>query len=129
MSSWQNDPDLEVTFLAIDPSVPGLLAWAEGIPVLRTFLRESIYFLHLWRDLRQCGISHIFSASHWSFLATHAPARFFARLRGKKIIINYRSGEARTTCNASAPENLSFRGSIKSERPPAPLPDAGTNPY
>jgi glycosyltransferase involved in cell wall biosynthesis len=93
--SWQNDPDLEVTFLAIDPPLPGLLAWAEGIPVLRTFLREPIYFLHLWHDLRECDIAHIFSASYWSFLLTPAPAWFFARLRGKKSIINYRSGEAR----------------------------------
>jgi glycosyltransferase involved in cell wall biosynthesis len=40
-------------------------------------------------------IAHIFSASYWSFLLAPAPGWFFAKLRGNKSIINYRSGEAR----------------------------------
>jgi glycosyltransferase involved in cell wall biosynthesis len=92
---WQNDPDVEVRFLAVDPPLPSALAWAESIPGLRTILREPIYFLHLWRGLREIGIAHIFSASYWSFLLAPAPAWFFAKLLRKKSIINYRSGEAR----------------------------------
>ena len=92
---WQNDPEIEVTFIAVDPPLPWLLAWAERIPGLRTILREPIYFWHLWRGLKDVDIAHIFSASYWSFLLAPAPAWFFARLRGKKTIINYRSGEAR----------------------------------
>ncbi len=71
------------------------LAWAEGIPGLRTILREPIYFAHLWRGLREVDIAHIFSASYWSFLLAPTPAWLFARLRGKRALINYRSGEAR----------------------------------
>ena len=92
---WQNDPEIEVTFIAVDPPLPWLLAWAERIPGLRTILREPIYFWHLWRGFKNVDIAHIFSASYWSFLLAPAPAWFFARLRGKKTIINYRSGEAR----------------------------------
>jgi L-malate glycosyltransferase len=92
---WRGDPDLEVSFIAVDPPLPRVLAWAEGIPVLRTILREPIYFLHLWRGLRGVDIAHIFSASYWSFLLAPAPAWLFARLRGKRALINYRSGEAR----------------------------------
>lgn len=92
---WQNDPDIEVTFIAVDPPLPWLLSWAERIPGLRTILREPIYFWHLWRGLKNVDIAHIFSASYWSFLLAPAPAWFFARLRRKKTIINYRSGEAR----------------------------------
>lgn len=92
---WRNDPDVEVTFLAVDPPLPGPLAWAERIPGLRTLLREPIYFWHLWRDLKDVDVAHIFSASYWSFLLAPAPAWFFAKLRGTKSIINYRSGEAR----------------------------------
>ena len=92
---WRNDPDLEISFIAIDPPLPRVFAWAEGIPGLRTILREPIYFLHLWRGLRDIDIAHIFSASYWSFLLAPAPAWLFARLRGKKALINYRSGEAR----------------------------------
>jgi glycosyltransferase involved in cell wall biosynthesis len=92
---WKNDPDVEMSFIAVDPPLPRVLAWAQGIPGLRTILREPIYFLHLWRGLRDVDIAHIFSASYWSFLLAPAPAWLFARLRGKRALINYRSGEAR----------------------------------
>ncbi len=92
---WQDDPEVEVTFIAVDPPLPRTLAWAEGIPGLRTALREPIYFWHLWRSLEAVDLAHIFSASYWSFLLAPAPAWFFAKLLGKKNVINYRSGEAR----------------------------------
>jgi L-malate glycosyltransferase len=92
---WRDDPDIEMSFIAVDPPLPRVFAWAEGIPGLRTILREPIYFLHLWRGLQDVDIAHIFSASYWSFLLAPAPAWLFSRLRGKKSLINYRSGEAR----------------------------------
>jgi L-malate glycosyltransferase len=95
---WQNDPDVAMSFIAVDPPLPRLLAWAEGIPGLRTILREPIYLLNLWRGLRDADVAHIFSASYWSFLLAPAPAALFAKLRMKargKTLINYRSGEAR----------------------------------
>jgi len=92
---WRDDPDVEITFVAVDPRLPRMLAWAENIPGLRTILREPIYFLHLWLGLRDVDIAHIFSASYWSFLLAPVPAWLFARLRGKRTLINYRSGEAR----------------------------------
>jgi len=95
MRLWQNDPEVKVIFIAVDPPLPRALAWAERVPGLRTILREPIYFWHLWRGLKDVDVAHIFSASYWSFLLAPAPAWFFANLRGKKTIINYRSGEAR----------------------------------
>ncbi|HMB83424.1 MAG TPA: glycosyltransferase family 4 protein [Terriglobales bacterium] len=97
MRLWQGDPDIEVSFLAVDPPLPRALAWAERIPGLRTILREPIYFWHLWRGLKDVDVAHMFSASHWSFLLAPAPAWLFAKTktRGKKSLINYRSGEAR----------------------------------
>jgi glycosyltransferase involved in cell wall biosynthesis len=92
---WQHDPAVAVSFLAVDPPLPRVLAWAERIPAVRTILREPIYFWHLWRGLKDVDIAHIFSASYWSFLLAPAPAWFFAKLRGCKSLINYRSGEAR----------------------------------
>jgi L-malate glycosyltransferase len=92
---WQSDPDVKITFIGVDPPLPRLLAWAERVPGLRTILREPIYFLNLWRGLKDVDAAHIFSASYWSFLLAPAPAWLFARLRGKKTLINYRSGEGR----------------------------------
>ncbi len=95
MRLWPGDPDVEVSFIGVDPPLSRLLSWAERIPGLRTILREPIYFWHLWRGLKGIDVAHIFSASYWSFLLAPAPAWFFARLRGAKTLINYRSGEAR----------------------------------
>jgi L-malate glycosyltransferase len=92
---WKGDPNIDIRFVAVDPRFARALAWAEGIPGLRTILREPIYFWHLWRDLRGIDVAHIFSASYWSFLLAPAPAVWFAKRRGAKALINYHSGEAR----------------------------------
>lgn len=95
MRLWKDDPEVEISQIIVDPPLPKWLAWAEGIPGLRTILREPIYFWHLWRGLEGIDVAHIFSASYWSFLLAPAPAWLFARLRAAKTLINYRSGEAR----------------------------------
>jgi len=92
---WQNAPNVEVRFLAVDPHLPDILSWTESIPGVRTILREPIYFLHLWRGLKEIDVAHIFAASYWSFLLAPAPAWFIAKVFKKKSIINYHSGEAR----------------------------------
>jgi L-malate glycosyltransferase len=95
LQHWQNDPDIAISFIAVDPPLPRALAWAEAVPGLRTILREPIYFWRLWRGLKDVDVAHIFSASYWSFLLAPAPASFFAKRRGSKTLINYHSGEAR----------------------------------
>lgn len=92
---WQDDPAIEARFIAIDPPLPRSLAGAQGIPFLRTLIRESFYFVSLLRGLRDVQIAHIFSASYWSFLLATSPAWFVAWLQGAKIVIHYHSGEAR----------------------------------
>lgn len=92
---WQGDREVDVGFIAVDPAFPPGLRWAAKIPVLRTLVREPFYLRNLWRELGRIDIAHIFSASYWSFLLAPVPALLIARARGKKVIINYRSGEAR----------------------------------
>jgi L-malate glycosyltransferase len=92
---WQNDPAIRVRFIPIDPEMPAPLAWVRHIPVLRTLVRTPFYLLALWRGTREADIVHIFSASYWSFLLAPLPAWLTARMRGKKTIIHYHSGEAR----------------------------------
>src|SRR5580692_12133752 len=95
LANWQNDAAVEAKLIPIDPPFPGALKWIEKVPFLRTLVREPLYIWSLWRGLKNVDVAHIFSASYWSFLLAPAPAWFFANLRGKKTIINYRSGEAR----------------------------------
>jgi L-malate glycosyltransferase len=95
MRNWKEDPDVEVSFVPVDPSPPHGLGWVERVPLLRTILREPRYILALWQGLKGVDVVHIFSASYSSFLLAPLPAWLIARLRGKRMLINYRSGECR----------------------------------
>jgi glycosyltransferase involved in cell wall biosynthesis len=44
--------------------------------------------------LARYDIVHVFSASYWSFILAPTPAVLLAKWWGKRIILNYRSGEA-----------------------------------
>ena len=93
--NWRDDSEVAARFVAVDPRLPFGLRWAERVPLLRTVLRTPIYGWKLWRGLRDADVVHIFSASYSSFLLAPLPAWLVARLRGKKTLVNYRSGEAR----------------------------------
>ncbi len=95
MRCWQNDDAVEPKFIAVDPPLPPGFGWAQELRGIRTALREPVYFRNLWRELENVDIAHVFSASYWSFLLSPAPAWLVAKLRTKKILINYHSGEAR----------------------------------
>jgi L-malate glycosyltransferase len=92
---WQNDAEVESKFIVIDPPLPYGFRWTEKLRGIRTALREPVYFWSLWRGLEDIDIAHVFSASYWSFLLSPAPAWFIAKLRSKKVLIHYHSGEAR----------------------------------
>ena len=95
LRNWRADAEVEAKLIPIDPPFPAALAWAEKIPGLRTIIREPLYLLGVWRGLKDADVVHIFSAAYWSFLIAPAPAWLVARLRGKKSLIHYHSGEAR----------------------------------
>ncbi len=95
MRSWKSDPEVEASFVAVDPRFPFGLRWVERVPLLRTVLRLPLYAWKLWRGLKDVDVAHIFSASYSSFLLAPLPAWLIARIRNKQIVINYRSGEAR----------------------------------
>lgn len=96
MRFWHNDPEVETKFIAVDPPLAPGFGWAESLRGIRTALREPIYFWNLWRGLEDVDIVHVFSASYWSFLLAPAPAWLVAKLRSKKVLIHYHSGEARS---------------------------------
>lgn len=91
---WKGDAEVKATFLAVDPRFPRGLRWTEGIPFVRTVVRQPLYAWTLWRDLKTADVVHIFSASYSSFLLAPLPAWLIAKARGKKAVINYHSGEA-----------------------------------
>jgi glycosyltransferase involved in cell wall biosynthesis len=95
MRKWKDDPDVEASFIPVDPPFPHGLRWVERLPFVRTIVREPLYALILWKRLKDTDVAHIFSASYSSFLLAPLPAWLITRLRGKRTLINYHSGECR----------------------------------
>ena len=90
----QQEPSVEVSFLPINPRLPGKLRKLQSIKYVRTLTTSILYWLNLLREVRKYDVIHIFSASYLSFLIAPTPAILVSKLYGKKIVLNYHSGEA-----------------------------------
>lgn len=86
----------------MDPGLGRYLELALEVPFLRTVLREFPYLMSLRRELKNADIVHAFSASYTSFLLAPAPALLIGHRLKKKVVINYRSGEAEDHLQRSA---------------------------
>jgi L-malate glycosyltransferase len=82
-----------VDFVPINPMFPTPLKRLRRVPYLRTVINECFYLPSLWR-LRSADVVHVFSASYWSFILAPLPAIVAAKTFGKRVILNYHSGEA-----------------------------------
>jgi glycosyltransferase involved in cell wall biosynthesis len=85
---------LSVDLLPVNPRLPGLLGRLQAIKYVRTVLTSISYIASLLGNLRRYDVIHVFSASYWSFLLAPLPAMVIGRLYGKKVVLNYHSGEA-----------------------------------
>jgi glycosyltransferase involved in cell wall biosynthesis/peptidoglycan/xylan/chitin deacetylase (PgdA/CDA1 family) len=83
---------LRVLFLPTNPRFPWALRWLRRVPLARTVLNQALYAFRLAR-LGRADVVHVFSASFWSFLLAPSPAMLMARLLGKRVVLNYHSGE------------------------------------
>lgn len=84
---------VRVRLIPVNPAFPRGLGWLRRHRYLRTVVNELLYIPAL-AALRKVDVVHIFSASYYSFLLGPAPALLAAKLLGKRVIINYHSGEA-----------------------------------
>jgi glycosyltransferase involved in cell wall biosynthesis len=92
--AWRNDPDVDAWLVPVNPPPPRPLRWVTRVKYLRTIVTELMYGPLLMRQLARAEIVHVFSASYSSFLLAPLPALIVARLLGRPVILNYRSGEA-----------------------------------
>lgn len=90
----RREPEFEVSFVPHNPRLPGPLRFLQSIKYVRTIVTSLIYCVHLLIQVPRHDVVHTFSASYLSFLLAPTPAILIARLFGKKVILNYRSGEA-----------------------------------
>ena len=88
------EPMFEVSFVPHNPCFPGPFRLLQKIKYLRTLVTSLVYCINLLLKIPRHDIIHVFSASYLSFLLAPTPAIFIGRLFGKKVILNYHSGEA-----------------------------------
>ena len=84
-------PSLQIAFQPINPKLPD---WIAAIPFFRTACSFIAYCTMLTARAWRYDILHVFSASYYSYSLWTLPALFFAKLYGKKIVLNYRDGQA-----------------------------------
>ena len=87
-------PGLEVGFLPHDPRSNAVLRLLQRIKYVRTVATSIAYVASLIRTIPRYDVVHVFSASYWSFLLAPTPAILIGKWLGKRVVVNYRSGEA-----------------------------------
>src|SRR5215468_1394357 len=88
------EPGVEAEFLPIHPRLPGALQLLHEIKYVRTVVYTMAYYALLLLRLPRFDVAHVFAASYFSFVITPAPAVLIAKLYGKRVLLNYHSGEA-----------------------------------
>src|SRR5262249_45582395 len=94
LNKLSGEPGLEISFLPINPRLPGPLRKLQAVKYLRTVVTTIQYLALLFSRVPRYEVIHIFSASYFSFVLAQTPAILISRLFGKRILLNYRSGEA-----------------------------------
>ncbi len=85
---------IAVTFLASNLDFPPSIRFLEDTRGLRAIFRIMLFLSRLWRRLADAQVVHIFACSWLYFFAVVCPAVLVSRVRGRRIVLNYRGGAA-----------------------------------
>lgn len=94
LSRFGETEGIDVSFLPVNPRLPGPLRALQRVKYVRTIVTSVAYVATLLRRIPEVDVVHAFSASYWSFLLAPVPAMLVGRLFGKRVVLNYHSGEA-----------------------------------
>ncbi|THF61776.1 glycosyltransferase family 4 protein [Pseudothauera rhizosphaerae] len=68
--------------------------WIARVPGLRAVFRLLPYLARLWGAAGRVQVMHVLANSGWAWHLFAAPAVWIGRLRGARVIVNYRGGNA-----------------------------------
>src|SRR5438552_4956062 len=109
LRSWRDNPDVHAWLVPINPMPLAPFGWMVRVKYLRTATTQLIYWPLLIKELRKADLVHVFSASYFSFLLAPLPAVLIAKVLGKPVVMNYRSGEAPDHLGRSAIARATLR--------------------
>lgn len=94
IDGWKDDPEVDAWLVPINPVPPRPFDALLRVKFARTLVTQLWYWPLLLRELRRADVVHVFSASYSSFLLAPLPAIIIAKLLGRRVVLNYHSGEA-----------------------------------
>ena len=94
MERLNEEPNLKIGFLPINPRLPGPLHLLQQVKYLRTIVTSIAYVFSLLLRVPRYDVMHVFSASYVSFVLAPSPAILIGKLYRRKVLLNYHSGEA-----------------------------------
>jgi glycosyltransferase involved in cell wall biosynthesis len=103
MQKLMRSEGIEAEFLASNLPFPPALEFLDRIRGFRPFFRSVYFCWRLWKLLRNTEVVHILACSWLYFFVIVCPAVSIARLRRKRVILNYRGGQADDFFRWSAP--------------------------
>jgi L-malate glycosyltransferase len=94
METNMNAEGIRAGFLASNIAFPPALAWMEKVRGFRPFFRSAVMCWHLSRMAPEYDVIHVMACSWLYFFVVVIPALIISRLRGGRVVLNYRGGEA-----------------------------------
>ncbi len=94
LAALREDPSLEIDFQPIAPLLPEPFRKLQRVPLLRTVINLGAYIGQVAARAWRYDILHVFSAAYTSYFLWTLPALAIAKLYRKKIVLNYRDGQA-----------------------------------
>jgi glycosyltransferase involved in cell wall biosynthesis len=94
MAGLSRESGLQIAFIPHNPRLPGPLRFLQRIKFVRTVVTSLYYWTLLLTRLWKFDVVHVFSASYYSYMLSVMPAILIGKLYGKRVLVNYRSGEA-----------------------------------
>jgi glycosyltransferase involved in cell wall biosynthesis len=109
LDAWRDDADVTAWLVPVNPVPRAPFDRLLRIKYVRTLITQLLYYPLLVVELRRADVVHVFSASYASFLLAPLPAILIAKLFGKPVLVNYRSGEAPDHLRRSAVARWALR--------------------
>ena len=94
LARMASEPELDVTFLPMNPRLTGPLRFLHEIKLVKTALMLLLYVSKLIPAARRHDVIHVFAAGNFSFLFAPAPAILAGRIFGKPVLVHYHDGRA-----------------------------------